>query len=84
MADAAIVAEGAFRRGFHQGYEAGRRGDDLAFELLRWRFAFNPANSPEQLGSGRTIPAVDRLRMQAQWFIDKIRGAVADCPRQTK
>jgi hypothetical protein len=76
VSDIAIVTEAAFRRGFHQGYEAGARGDRLAFELLAWRFGTPPDVSPEQLQSGRTIRAVERLRLQAEWLIEKLRGVI--------
>ena len=80
VSDVAIVTEAAYRRGFQQGYEAGAKGRRLAFELFAWRFGTPPDVSPEQLQSGRTIRAVERLRIQAAWLIEKLRGAVGARP----
>jgi hypothetical protein len=76
IAEVAAVAEAAYRRGFQQGHEAAGRGDELAFDIYRWRFSMPRSKSPEQLYGGRIVPSMERLRIEAPRLADEIRAAI--------
>ncbi len=59
----ARVAEASFRRGFQQGHDTATRGDEVVFELWRWRFKVPLHRSPSPHGY-RSFTAEERLRIE--------------------
>lgn len=59
----ARVAEAAYRRGFQHGHDTATRGDEIVFELWRWRFKVPLHRSPSPHGY-RSFTAEERLRIE--------------------
>ena len=63
LREIARVAEASFRRGFQQGHDTATRGDEIVFELWKWRFKIPLHRSPSPHGY-RSFTAEERLRIE--------------------
>jgi hypothetical protein len=63
LREIARVTEAAFRRGFQHGHNTAARGDELAVDIEKWRFAVPLHRSPSPHG-GLALTAEERLRIQ--------------------
>ena len=69
LREIARCVEAAYRRGFHQGHEAGAAGRRLALELEHWRFKV-PLHLSRIPFDGFLSTAEERLQIEHPHIVD--------------
>lgn len=74
LRELARATEAAYRRGFQQGHESAARGDEIVFDLWKWRFTIPLHRSPSPHGY-RSFTAEERLRIEHP-TIERVIGRI--------